>query len=268
MTPYLIALDLDGTLLTSDKTISERTKSVITDLNRQGHQFVISTGRPYRASQNYYDELGLNTPIINFNGAFIHHPLDTTWGSHHFPMTLETAVSVLKTCEAYRLNNIIAEVRDDVYIQHPDPEVIEAFQSGNPRITTGNVQAMLTDHPTSVLIEVNHQDVDHVIRALDTHHAQAIKQRSWGDPSNIIEVIRSGVSKAEGLKLVAHDLGIPQDKIIAFGDEDNDLEMLSYAQYGIAMGNAADEVKQIAFDTTDTNDQDGIGNYLETFFSS
>lgn len=73
MQPYLICLDLDGTLLTDDKEISPYTKEILTELQKAGHHIMIATGRPYRASQIYYHELNLETPIVNFNGAFVHH---------------------------------------------------------------------------------------------------------------------------------------------------------------------------------------------------
>lgn len=76
---HLIALDLDGTLLTDNKIISARTKKTIEKAKEQGHIVVISTGRPFRASHAYYKELNLNTPIVNFNGAYVHHPLDVNW---------------------------------------------------------------------------------------------------------------------------------------------------------------------------------------------
>ncbi len=73
---HLIALDLDGTLLTENKIISTRTKHTITKAKEQGHIVVISTERPFRASYDYYKELWLNTTIVNFNDAYVHPSLD------------------------------------------------------------------------------------------------------------------------------------------------------------------------------------------------
>ena len=69
---HLIALDLDGTLLKDDKTISRKTKEVLKKAKDHGHIVMIATGRPFRSSEMYYRELELDTPIVNFNGAFIH----------------------------------------------------------------------------------------------------------------------------------------------------------------------------------------------------
>src|SRR5690606_41588100 len=87
---HLIALDLDGTLLKDDKTISTKTKATLEKAKKAGHAIMIATGRPYRSSSMYYQELGLTTPIVNFNGAFVHHPLDQNWGVYHDTLDLKT----------------------------------------------------------------------------------------------------------------------------------------------------------------------------------
>lgn len=266
MEPYLIAIDLDGTLLTDNKTIPEPTRQTICSLKKEGHHIVISTGRPYRASKRYYKELGLDTPIVNFNGAYVHHPLDEHWGVYHTALPLETAQAVIATCEALRLNNIMVEVKDDVYIKNPNPETLEGFGIGNPKIVTGDLRHTLKEDPSCILVEPHVADVDAVIGALEQNYANAVEQRSWGEPSNIIEVIACNINKAEGLKRVAQSLNVPRERIIAFGDEDNDLEMLTYANVGVAMGNAHKDVKAIADEVTLTNENNGIGKYLESFF--
>ncbi|MFR7029075.1 HAD-IIB family hydrolase, partial [Streptococcus pneumoniae] len=74
MTKKIIALDLDGTLLNSDSQISDFTKETIKKVTEKGHQVIITTGRPYRMSKDFYRELGLDTPMINFNGSLTHLP--------------------------------------------------------------------------------------------------------------------------------------------------------------------------------------------------
>ena len=78
MTKKIIAVDLDGTLLNSDSQISDFTKETIKKVAEKGHQVIITTGRPYRMSKDFYRELGLDTPMINFNGSLTHLP-DQVW---------------------------------------------------------------------------------------------------------------------------------------------------------------------------------------------
>lgn len=258
----LIAVDLDGTLLNQDKFISETTRKALIAAQQQGHKVVIATGRPYRASQMYYQELSLDTPVVNFNGAFVHHPLDKGWGVFHAPLKLDSALAVIDTCEAFQVKNIIVEVVDDVYLKHHDQYVADAFQEGNPTLRFGDLHHLLHDNPTSLLIHPQDYHVRRLRHALEQVHAEIIEQRTWGAPWNLIEIVKKGMNKAVGLKRIAESYNIPKERVIAFGDEDNDLEMIEYAGHGVAMGNAIDELKDIADSITQSNDEDGIASYL------
>lgn len=266
MDKYLIAVDLDGSLLTDEKTISPRTKAALTKMMEMGHHVVIATGRPFRASKPYYDELGLTTPIVNFNGAYVHHPLDEEWGVYHSPLDLETVHQLMKTCESYDLLNIMVEVKDDVYIKHPVPETLKAFGLGEPKIITGDIKENVQTDPTCMLIHPSADQADAIVSDIEKYHADAISQLSWGAPWHIVEIVRPDVNKAVGLQRVAEHFNVPSERIIAFGDELNDIEMIQYAGRGIAMGNAAPAIKEVANDITLTNMNDGIAHYLEKLF--
>ncbi|WP_428911355.1 Cof-type HAD-IIB family hydrolase [Niallia sp. Krafla_26] len=259
---HLIVLDLDGTLLKDDKTISSKTKKVLFKAKEAGHEVMIATGRPYRSSEMYYKELDLKSPVVNFNGAFIHHPKDSSFGIHHSPLDMSVAKDIVDACNDFDFHNIIAEVIDDVFIHYHDEKLLQIFSYGNPNITTGDIRKFLNASPTSLLIHSEKEQVKKIRQHLAEVHAEVIEQRSWGDPFPIIEIVRHGLNKAVGLKKVSQYYGIPKDRIIAFGDEDNDLEMIDYAGYGVAMGNAIDELKNLANDITYTNEEDGIGHYL------
>ncbi|MDQ0153859.1 Cof-type HAD-IIB family hydrolase [Robertmurraya andreesenii] len=259
---HLIALDLDGTLLTDDKKISPTTKKVLKKAQENGHVVMIATGRPFRSSEVYYNELGLNTPIVNFNGAFVHHPRQKSWGLHHAPLDISVAKDVVEACQSYQFHNIIAEVMDDVYFHYHDQKLLDVFSMGNPHITTGDLRKFLTDSPTSMLIHTEEQHLKTIRSHLSEVHAELIDHRSWAAPWHVIEIIRHGLNKAVGIQKVADYVNIPKERIIAFGDEDNDLEMIEYAGHGIAMGNAIDELKTLANDITQTNEEDGVAIYL------
>jgi 5-amino-6-(5-phospho-D-ribitylamino)uracil phosphatase len=259
---HLIALDLDGTLLKDDKTISPLTKKVIQKAKEQGHQIMIATGRPFRSSEMYYHELELTTPIVNFNGAFVHHPTNHNWGTFHSPLDLTVAKDIVEACQGFQLHNIIAEVIDEVYFHYHDEKLLDIFGFGNPSITTGDLREYLNQSPTSMLIHAEEHHVASIRKHLSDVHAEVIDHRRWAAPWHVIEIVKTGLNKAVGIKKVADYFNIPTERIIAFGDEDNDLEMLEYAGYGIAMGNGIDLVKNIANDVTLSNEEDGIGIYL------
>ncbi|WP_053220377.1 Cof-type HAD-IIB family hydrolase [Virgibacillus senegalensis] len=263
---HLIALDLDGTLLTDNKVISEKNKNVIMQAKQAGHIVVISTGRPHRASIDYYHELQLDTPMVNFNGALIHHPLDDKWDAVHSPLPNRTAKAIIQTCYDLEVNNIMAEVGDDVFLDQYDEELMEIFHTdqANP-VTVGSLKNTLDEDPTSLLIHPQEDHIQALRSHLDDKHAAVIEHRKWGAPWHVIEIVRKGLNKAVGLDKIAHYYDIPQSRIIAFGDEDNDLEMIEYAGVGVAMGNGIDELKELANYVADTNEADGIGSFLEEY---
>lgn len=267
MKKHMIALDLDGTLLTDDKKISEQTKQVLLKAKEEGHLVVISTGRPHRASINYYNELGLDTPMVNFNGALIHHPQNRNWDALHTPMPIRTAHKIIEACYDLRVNNILAEVLDDLYIDSYDSRLIsflDQIENESPFVI-GSLKHKLEEDPTSILVYPEEDQVQQLRSHLDDYHAEVIEHRKWGAPWNVIEIIKKGMNKAVGLQKIAHYFDIPKDRIIAFGDEDNDLEMIDYAGVGVAMGNAIDELKSLANHVTATNEEDGIGIFLEEY---
>lgn len=264
---HLIALDLDGTLLSNKQKISARTKEVIKTLKAKGHIIVIATGRPHRASLNYYEELGLDTPMVNFNGAYLHHPLDSNWDILHSPLPLRTAKSIIQMCYDLDVQNIMAEVINDVFIDRYDERLLEIVHSSkeeNP-IKIGSLKNELSEDPTSILIHPRDEHIPQLREKLDLDHATVIEHRKWGAPWNMIEIVRKGMNKSVALKRIAHYYQIEPENILAFGDEDNDLEMLDFAGVGVAMGNAIDELKQVAKYETKTNEEHGVADFIEDY---
>ncbi|WLR51544.1 Cof-type HAD-IIB family hydrolase [Bacillus tianshenii] len=264
---HLIVLDLDGTLLTDEKLISKRTKQTLFEARKQGHVVMIATGRPYRASKMYYDQLELNTPIVNFNGAHIHHPLDNDWGNYHTTLSKETTKRIVRACEEFGIKNIIAEVLDKVYFHYHDEAIINLFNLGDPEIQSGKLDELLTEEPTSLLIYPDLDKVNTIREHLTDAHAEVIEHRKWAAPWHVIEIVKKGIHKAVGVERVANYYNIPRERIIAFGDEDNDLEMIEYAGTGVAMDNAIDELKAVSNTVTASNEDDGIAQFLEEALS-
>lgn len=269
MQKYLIALDLDGTLLNDEKIITDRTLRTLNYLKEQGHVIVIATGRPYRVSKQYYAQLNLDTPIVNMNGAYIHHPRNKNWKEIHNPMPINVAMDIIDTSYEVGVQNIMAEVIDQVYVDRDDNNpLVEYFIGGlEQQAIIGELRNTLQDNPSSMLIHPFEDRVDLIRNTIDKRHATVVDYRKWGAPFNVIEIVKSGMHKAFGLQIIAKEYGIPQERIIAFGDEDNDLEMIEYAGIGVAMGNGIDPLKNIAKEITITNTEDGVAYFLEQYFN-
>lgn len=269
---HLIALDLDGTLLTDKKDISPFSKQMLTEAIAEGHIVVIATGRSHRTSILYYRTLGLDTAIVNFNGAYIHHPNNNKWDTLHHPVDRKNALEIIDTCHQLNVNNIIVEVQDQVFMDQNDENLLKIYHSLKTDkefmpVNIGHIKEKLTIDPTSMLILPEEKNISSLKGFLSDQYGDSLDHRTWGDPNQVVEISRKGINKAVGLKKLAEIYNIPKKRIIAFGDENNDLEMIDYAGVGVAMGNAIPELKSIAKHLTKTNEEDGVALFLEDYLN-
>src|SRR5699024_818458 len=203
---HLIALDLDGTLLSDEKYISEKNLQILRKAMEAGHIVIIATGRPHRASIEYYHELGLDTPMVNFNGALVHHPTDRKWDVLHNPMSKRTALEIVEACYDLNVHNILAEVQDSVFLDQYAEEIINIFQShtNEQPFTIRTLRNKLNYHHTSLLSHPEEKKLSTLKSLLDDKHAEVIEHRNWGAPWNIVEIVKKGINKAVGIHKLAH----------------------------------------------------------------
>ena len=266
---HLIAVDLDGTLLTDDKRITDETKRVLNHLIDEGHIVVIATGRSKRVSIDFYHELGLTTPLINSNGAVMHHPKNKSWGVHHTPLQHKTALDIVDMSYDFQSENILATVHDRVIIDQFDQRIMDFYQvtEKDQSFKIGTLKDHLTEDPTLMLLYPNVEQVDKITDELTNVHADVITHRSWGEPYHIIEIMNKDMNKAVAVQKVANEYGIPTERIIAFGDGSNDLEMIDSAGIGVAMENAIPELKSLSKYSTITNEEHGVAHFLTDYFN-
>lgn len=266
MTKKLIAIDLDGTTLNSQSLISQRTASVLQKATEAGHYVSIATGRPYRMSAQFYQQLQLETPMVTFNGALVHKP-NVAWPyERELSIQKEIAFEILAQKERLHLDFVAAENRETFFIDRLGNFEGEFFAT--EKITEANLFRNLKSNPTSLLVKTQHEVSKEVSASLIEQFKDSVDVRTWGGPHAILEIVPKGVQKAMALSVVAHSLGIQPKDIIAFGDEHNDLELLDYAGWGVAMQNGTEQLKAVANDvTTKNNDQDGLADYLEEYLA-
>jgi 5-amino-6-(5-phospho-D-ribitylamino)uracil phosphatase len=261
MAKGLIAIDLDGTALDSQQKISDRTKRALREARASGYEVVIATGRPPRSSITYHRELGLLGPIVTFNGAFVHHE-DNPDFHFHVPLDRLKTLELLEECRRFKAHNIMMEIKDKFYVWKRD-EITDFLSYGGTPAAIGSIEQQLSDHPTVLLVRTPLENVQPFMQEVGQRFGKEVELRYWGDYFQVIEIKRSGISKVTGLSYIARIMGIARERVIAFGDSANDLEMIEWAGLGVAMGNAPDELKKRADDVTESNEQDGIAVFLE-----
>lgn len=266
MNQHLIAIDLDGTTLNDQSQLSPETIYTLQQLAAQGHIVSIVTGRPYRISGNFYDQIGLKSPMINFNGALGHIPHQSWQFEYQQTVDREVALDLLQHRQELGIHTMTAENKMHLWANQPSHVMKDFFPT---RLNANEVlnATNLTSDPTALTLQYNPGDKQVLINRIEQSYGADVDIRVWGGPHNILEVVSKGVHKDAGLAHIAAGYQIDRQNIIAFGDEDNDAEMIDYAGHGIAMQNAIDSIKALANDTTvEDNDHNGLAHYLQDYF--
>ena len=255
--PKLIALDLDGTLLTSAKTITPRAKAVIGRLEGRGVRTILCTGRPPRTARTFARELKLTNLAIVYNGGAV-VDFDKDEALHRFDMPTKVALAALEEMQrAYPGIMCGIETHHGWYVDeaHAHARGLTTEPTG-----VGNIRGFVRDAVTKLLFRHPTKSAEALSKSLHDHPVHC----TWSLPG-LLEVTAKGVTKRRALEWVANDLGIDASQVAAFGDEHNDKEMLAWAGRSVAMANAADEIKACAGQVTLSNDEDGVAEVLEAW---
>lgn len=257
----LIALDLDETLLHNDRTISPRAKAAIRDATANGVAVTLATGRMFASALPYALNLGLNLPLITYQGALVKY----TDGRvvTHKPINLTLARAVVSFLVPYNYH-VNVYIRDELYMKR---DTVEGERYANmvkvPVHWIENPVEAVFAEPTKLLVIALEEQLDAL--AVDLY-------REFGDNLNItksssrfLELANPDATKGNALRDLALSLGLKAENVMAVGDSLNDLDMIKYAGLGVAMSNAWPEVKKAARYVTAKNDDDGVAEAIEKF---
>lgn len=247
----VIALDLDGTLLTSDKKISPRTVHVLNECKQRGYKIVIATGRMYPSVIKMMPFEFETDTLIHSNGAGIYQGLSKI---HEDLISAEAALQIVGFLEtAFPELMITVLVGDLCYANR-------AQEPSNRWIVVPDLKKVIDRPVERIIFKMGKPEYFQVMQqVLPSECRLVITDRIF------IEVVSGTASKAAALQKVLTGWNLSFDHVIAFGDDLNDLELLSSSKIGVAMGNAHPEIIQIADAVTLSHDEDGVAYYLEKF---
>lgn len=260
----LVALDLDGTLLTPQKTITPRTHTLLCTLITVGVHVVIATGQTYKVLQAVCADLPLTGPQILHNGALI---ADLHSGEIYHecllpPPLILTGLQVLRDLHLNRAYY----TPDAVYVDINTPNSRNWYRPPVPPAIEVEDVCTLYPQPCIKLMGVGDPSTLREKRSmLETRFAGHIYVTQVS--RDLLELLHPSVSKGAALQTIASMLHINPDEIIAIGDNHNDIGMLRFAGLGIAMGNAHEEIKTIADMVTLSNAEEGVAHALEQIFA-
>ncbi|MDR3349522.1 MAG: Cof-type HAD-IIB family hydrolase [Acidaminococcales bacterium] len=258
----LIACDLDGTLLNSGHTVSERTRAAINGARAAGARFCIITGRMFCSAVRFAEFLSLDTPLAAYNGALIKGAAN---GRVYFsqPIDRETAQEILSFAKA---NGFYLQkyVNDRLYVEKINEKARSYAQKVNVSAhAEGDAFYELSAPPDKLLFIVDPAEKSAVAQAIERKFSGRVAITSSGP--RFIEIIRIGVNKGEALAYIARFLRVGRRDVMACGDSFNDLEMLDFAGLSVAMNNAAPEIRAAADFVSLNNDEDGVALAIEKY---
>lgn len=278
MTIKAIVLDMDGTLLTSKKDISQRTHDALIKAQEKGIKVILASGRPTQGMVQFAKSLKMDEHhglIVSHNGARV---IDVSTNELIYDKSLSVAEAkdILKHLSQFNVIPMV-EKEERMYVNDVFSGMINTSQGpiniieyesrgGGYLLSEARELASIVDHNLpKILVAAEKQYYDKHIEDIFTPFKG--KVNGMFSAEFYFEFTALGVDKAKTLNTVLHKYNIVPSELIAFGDGENDLSLIEYAGIGVAMGNAVDIVKQAADDITRSNDEDGIADSLEKYLN-
>lgn len=248
----------------SDKKIAKYDAVAIHEAVRRGVKVVLATARPPRSSRLIHQGLGLDTPLINYNGAVI-HDVEADTNPFHQPLCAKVARQIIDLARSIEPAIVVSiEVLDQWYTDHNDPSFkTETARKFKPDYV-GPLNLPLSLPITKVMLLFHAEPLAKVRDAIvaEVGDRVALPQSD----STIIQVVHPEVDKATALAHVADQFGIPAERVCAIGDAPNDAGMLQWAGHGCAVANAFGQARDAADVILDhTNDQRAVGRAIEQY---
>jgi len=269
----MIAIDLDGTLLSPDGKVTERAKAAVHKCLSAGLLVCFATGRNWTESRTVLDAVAHYDSAVFVGGAMV---VDTKQEVtlHRTMMESSLAAEVCRELESSGHAVLALQDTGTAGVDY----LITADVPLNPatahwmRVTSAKVHRVPSladyahEHTVRVGIVAEPDEVSRVERELAEKFGERIMMMSIRVPTagvTVLEVFDPAVNKWEGIMHVARRHGIEPEQIIAIGDDVNDVPMISRAGLGVAMGNARDEIKAVAKRVIGHNKDEGLAEFLE-----
>ena len=276
----LVAIDLDGTLLNSYGEVTDKTKEAIKKAVEKGVEVVLASGRPISSVEDLANDLSANHYLISGNGAIVYdmHKKEIVYDNF---LKKEQVLEIIKICEEnsiyyniYTENEVLTKslnyntlfyhsenthkqeekrtninIVDDVYgyvEKTEDDHFLKITVCDESRVVFNNILKKLELVPNIDVLDVSHMSKKIIRNGTD----EVLVEYCY------TEITNKDVHKWSAMKFIIDDMSITPEEVVAIGDNVNDKEMIEGAGLGVAMGNATDQIKEIANVTVATNNED------------
>jgi Cof subfamily protein (haloacid dehalogenase superfamily) len=263
-----VFLDMDGTLLKSDHSVSEATIQKIQTLTAKGIPVILVSARPLNAVLPTFHNIGLpkSHPIVTLNGSYI---VEAETPIFQATIDLDSTAKVTELVRPFNAT-IAYYLQREWYSEVSDSWTDHEQRIMDVKIRISPIGSLVKDWsarntgPNKMMVMSEPENITKI-----QEHLRSIyngKLNIYPSKPTYLEVMDTRGSKSNAVKFISERMGLTPSEIVAMGDNYNDREMIRFAGMGVAMGNAPEEIKAAADYVTDTNNNDGVRLALEKFF--
>lgn len=260
-----IAVDKDGTFLNSkhsyDKAYFDR---LFTEIKRENIKFIVASGNQYAQLQSFFPDKDGDITYVGENGAVTYFN-DKLLNAHHFDATLiEDVVKFLE--QAHHIKNIILSGAKTSYLRHDAPEAFKKYVKLYYKDITyvDNFDDLSHDKIVKVAMHIADETLlNDVVNELNAKFGQSIRSVTSGFDS--LDLLVPHVNKGQAIKALLTEWDIQEDELLAFGDANNDIEMLQLTSHSYAMESCSPELAEVAHHRAPSNDDSGVLQVIEKY---
>jgi len=259
----LIVFDIDGTLVGKDHALDSFTKEVLFRLREEGFPFTLATGKNLPSTKPLADELEIELPLILTNGGMLQTRHEEMLSKITLPLSVTR--QVIEICEV-RGKDLVIYIDNGIYIKAMNENIFPVYSN----VISGLFEIGGWDAITGKLMDANKcLVVDSFVRENLIEMGKVFEKALKGrvdilhTSTSLVEVMPKGVTKVTGIRKLAVSMGILMDEIMAFGDFNNDAEMLAAVGLGIAVKNASPRAKEAADLVIGSVEEHGPAEFLK-----
>ncbi|MFM7364083.1 MAG: Cof-type HAD-IIB family hydrolase [Cuspidothrix sp.] len=266
----LLVLDIDGTIAGDSNHISGRVREVIAAAQAKGIKVAIATGRMYCSALRFHQEIKSTLPLLAYQGAWIQDP-NSDEIHRHLPVSREIAWDLLEYFEQPDWRSLLSVhvyINDQLYVREISQQTARYQERcGVTAIPVGDLRQLLLNYEaTKVLALCDDTNLTQQLLANLRRQYPPAKLYLTTSVATFLEAANTGANKGKAVRYLAEEiLGLESHHVMTIGDNFNDVEMLSYAGIGVAMGDAPTEVKALADWIAPSVESDGAAVAIEKF---
>ncbi len=257
----LVATDIDGTLVKWDTRVSDGVKNCVKKLQENGVKVVLVTGRMHCATKHLRDELGLNSPVVSYQGGLIKDSDGKTLYQENLDSDCAKEIIDWAHKNDVHLNLYI----DDKLYVEKDDDCVKRYTDGKFVPYTVCPFESLKIENVNKILAIDYGNAERVTGWVNELQAKFPELYIVKSTPFFCEIGSPMAKKSLGVEFLAKHWNLSQDEILTIGDQNNDIELLKAGGVKVAMGNATPELKECANFITDSVENDGFVKAIDKF---